>query len=65
MLVSNLEIQSAHVDQMIVDSVSTAENVNKGNRELKKALERPSMARYTFYAASSLCLFVVVWDFFI
>ncbi|CAK7264639.1 hypothetical protein SEPCBS119000_001100 [Sporothrix epigloea] len=65
MLVSNLELQSAPVDQMIADSVSTAENVDRGNRELKKALERPSMARYTFYAASSLCLFVVVWDFFI
>ncbi|CAK7225149.1 hypothetical protein SBRCBS47491_005793 [Sporothrix bragantina] len=65
MLVGNLEIQSAHVDQMIADSVSTAENVDKGNRELKKALDRPSTARYTFYAASGLCLFVVVWDFFI
>lgn len=65
MLVSNLEIQSAHVDQMVNDSVTTAENVDKGNRELKKALDRPSTARYTFYAASGLCLFVVVWDFFV
>ncbi|CAK7218289.1 hypothetical protein SCUCBS95973_003434 [Sporothrix curviconia] len=65
MLVGNLEVQSAHVDQMIADSVSTAENVDKGNRELKKALDRPSTARYTFYAASSLCLLVVVWDFFV
>ncbi|KAL1902320.1 hypothetical protein Sste5346_001296 [Sporothrix stenoceras] len=65
MLVGNLEIQSAHVDQMVADSVTTAENVAKGNRELKKALDRPSTARYTFYAASSLCLFVVVWDFFV
>ncbi|CAK7239468.1 MAG: hypothetical protein STHCBS139747_000899 [Sporothrix thermara] len=65
MLVGNLEIQSAHVDQMIADSISTAENVDKGNRELKKALDRPSTARYTFYAASGLCLFVIVWDFFV
>lgn len=65
MLVGNLEIQSAHVDQMVADSITTAENVAKGNRELKKALDRPSTARYTFYAASGLCLFVVVWDFFV
>ncbi|KJR87944.1 snare protein [Sporothrix schenckii 1099-18] len=65
MLVGNLEIQSAHVDQMVADSFTTAENVAKGNRELKKALDRPSTARYTFYAASGLCLFVVVWDFFV
>ncbi len=65
MLVSNLEIQSAHVDQMVADSVSTAENVTKGNRELKKALDRPSTARYTFFAAGGLCLFVIVWDFFV
>lgn len=65
MLVSNLELQAAHVDQMVVDSVNTAENVARGNVELKKALDRPSTARFTFYAASGLCLFVVVWDFFV
>lgn len=65
MLVGNLELQSAHVDQMVADSVNTAQNVARGNQELKKALDRPSAARYTFYAASGLCLFVVVWDFFV
>ena len=65
MLVSNLEIQSAHVDQMVQDSFNTADNVAKGNQELKKALDRPSTARYTFFAACSLSLFVVVWDFLI
>ncbi len=64
-LVSNLEVQSAHVEQMVADSFNTTENVEKGNKELKKALDRPSTARYTFYAASSLCLFMVVWDFFV
>lgn len=65
MLVGNLEVQAEHVDQMMTDSISTAENVARGNRELKKAAARPSTARYTFYAASGLCLFVVVWDFFV
>ncbi|EPE10725.1 snare protein syntaxin 18 ufe1 [Ophiostoma piceae UAMH 11346] len=65
MLVSNLEMQSAHVDQMVQDSFNTADNVAKGNQELKKALDRPSTARYTFFVACSLSLFVVVWDFLI
>ncbi len=64
LLVSNLEVQSAHVEQLVADSLHTAENVDKGNKELKKALKRPSTARYTFFAASGLCLFVIVWDFF-
>ncbi len=63
-LVENLEIQSANVEQLVADAFQTGENVEKGNKELKKALDRPSTARYTFYAASGLCLFVVVWDFF-
>ena len=64
-LVENLEIQAAHVGQLVTDSLNTTENVDKGNKELKKALDRPSTARYTFFAASGLCLFVIVWDFLI
>jgi len=53
------------VSQLVADSVNTTENVEKGNRELKKALDRPSTARYTFFAASGLCLFMIAWDFWI
>lgn len=61
----NLATQAAHVDQLVADSLNTAENLEKGNKELKKALDRPSTARYTFFAASGLCLFVIVWDLLI
>ena len=64
-MVENLEIQAVHVSQLVADSISTTENVDKGNKELKKALDRPSTARYTFMAASGLCLFMIVWDFLI
>jgi syntaxin 18 len=64
-LVDNLNIQAAHVDQLVADSLNTTENVEKGNQELKKALDRPSTARYTFFAAGGLCLFMVVWDLLI
>ncbi|ATY58292.1 syntaxin [Cordyceps militaris] len=65
MLVSNLAIQSAHIEQLVTDSLSTTENVGGGNKELKKASQRPSAARYTFFAASGLCAFLVLWDLII
>ncbi|OAA61526.1 syntaxin [Cordyceps fumosorosea ARSEF 2679] len=65
LLVNNLAIQSAHIEQLVADSLSTAENVGGGNKELKKAAQRPSTARYTFFAASGLCAFLVLWDLII
>ncbi|KAK8080885.1 hypothetical protein PG997_008703, partial [Apiospora hydei] len=43
-LVNNLATQSAHIDQLVTDSFNTAENVGRGNTQLKKATQRPSMA---------------------
>jgi syntaxin 18 len=65
LLVSNLATQSAHIEQLVSDSVSTADNVGGGNKELKKATQRASTARLTFFAASGLCAFLVLWDLFI
>jgi syntaxin 18 len=61
-LVTNLATQSAHIDQLVVDSFLTAENVGGGNKELKKATERKSTAKYVFYASCGLSLFLVIWD---
>ncbi|KAJ9148938.1 Snare-complex protein syntaxin-18 N-terminus-domain-containing protein [Pleurostoma richardsiae] len=65
MLVNNLTMQSAHIDQLVADSFNTTENVGGGNKQLKKATQRASPARYTFFAASGLCLFLIVWDLLI
>ena len=65
LLVNNLATKSAHIEQLVTDSFSTTENVGGGNKELKKAAERPSAARYTFFAASGLCAFLVIWDLII
>lgn len=62
LLVNNLATQSAHIEQLVTDSLSTTENVGGGNKELKRATQRPSTARYTFFAASGLCAFLIVWD---
>jgi syntaxin 18 len=61
-LAMNLETQSAHIDQLVQDSYMTTENVGSGNKELKKASERPSTARTVFWATSTFCAAVVVWD---
>ncbi|TVY71198.1 Syntaxin ufe1 [Lachnellula suecica] len=61
-LVSNLAVQSAHIDQLVADSFFTAENVGGGNKQLKRATERKSTAKYVFYASCSLSLFLVAWD---
>ncbi|KUI68645.1 Syntaxin UFE1 [Cytospora mali] len=66
MLAENLTMQSAHIDQLVADAERTEENVGGGNKELKKATQRKfSQARLTFYAASALCTFLVVWDLII
>jgi syntaxin 18 len=64
-LAMNLETQSAHIDQLVQDSYFTTEQVGSGNKQLKKASERPSTARMIFWATCALCTTLVVWDYFI
>lgn len=61
-LAQNLDIQSAHIQQLVTDSLNTTENVASGNKQLKKAMERRSVARDVFYATCGLCVTLVVWD---
>ena len=65
MLVSNLATQSVHIDRLVAESFETTEGIGKGNKELKKATARASPARYTFFAATGLCAFLVIWDLLI
>ena len=61
-LAQNLETQSAHIDQLVADSLYTTDNIGGGNKELKRATERKSTARMVFYASCGLSLFLIVWD---
>jgi len=61
-LVTNIELQSAQIEQLVQDSYYTTENVGRGNKELKKASERPSTARLLFHGTCAFCAFLVVWD---
>lgn len=64
-LANNLATQSAHIDQMVADSFYTTENIGGGNKELKKATERKSTAKYVFYVSCGLSLFLITWDLLI
>ena len=61
-LIDHLATQTDQIDILVEESHSTSENVEGGNKELKKATQRTSTARLTFWAASGLCTFLVVWD---
>jgi syntaxin 18 len=61
-LVNNLSVQSENINHLVADSFLTTENIGDGNKQLKKAAERKSTAKYVFYASCGLSLFLVVWD---
>ncbi|KAF1940419.1 syntaxin [Clathrospora elynae] len=64
-LANNLSIQSAHIDQLVEDSFNTTQNVGSGNKELKRATERGSLAQKVFWGTSALCTVLVLWDLFV
>ena len=59
---ANLQQQSEHIEQLVQDSYMTTENLGRGNRELKRASERRSTARMTFWGTVGFCGFLVAWD---
>ena len=61
-IMENLNVQNEMISHVVDDSLAMTDNVGGGNKELKKASERSSTAKYTFYASCGLCLFLVAWD---
>lgn len=64
-LAANLETQSAMIGDLVLESLETRDDVAGGNKELKRAAERKGPARWVFRASCGLCVFLVLWDFFI
>jgi t-SNARE complex subunit (syntaxin) len=64
-LANNLAIQSAHIDQLVADSLYTTENVGSGNKQLRRAAERSSPAKYVFYGSCLFSLFLIAYDLLI
>ena len=61
-LATNLAVQSAHIDQLFADSVSTSENMEAANKQLKDATKRGSSARWVFRFSLGFCAFLVFMD---
>lgn len=63
-LVSHLATQGELIEQLVSDAQGTGENVQRGNRELKRAGERwgRGMARGVFWGSVGICGGLVLWD---
>lgn len=64
-LATNLAYQNVHIDNLMQDSMQTEENLARGNKELRKASEKSSVARSAFMVTLVFSGVVFVWDWFI
>lgn len=61
-LVGHLTVQGEMIGQLVSDAERTDENVQRGNKELKRASERASTAKIMYHSTLWLCAGLVVWD---
>lgn len=61
-LVTHLSTQEDYIGQLVTDASTTHTNVGQGNKELKRAAEKRSMAQMVFWGTVGLCTWLVVWD---
>ncbi|KAF7886039.1 hypothetical protein EAF00_010142 [Botryotinia globosa] len=61
-LLNSVASQAEQIEILAEQSYQTTENVGGGNKELKRATERKSTAKYVFYASCGLGAFLILWD---
>lgn len=61
-LVGHLTVQGEMIGNLVADAERTDENVQRGNKELKRATERTSTAKIMYHSTLWLCAGLVVWD---
>ena len=64
-LATNLAHQNVHIDNLMQDSMTTEDNLARGNKQLKDAAAKSSIARSAFMATVMFSSVVFVWDWFI
>ncbi|MCJ1314795.1 hypothetical protein MMC15_000107 [Xylographa vitiligo] len=64
-LAANLETQSSMINDLVLESLETRDDITGGNKELKRAADRKGPARWVFRATCGLCVFLVLWDLII
>lgn len=61
-LVGHLTVQGEMIGGLVEDAQRTDENVSRGNKELKRAMERTSTAKIMYHTTLWICAGLVVWD---
>jgi hypothetical protein len=61
-LLGSLSVQAEQIGALVGDAEQTGEDLRRGNKELKRAGERGSVARGVFWGTVGICGFLVVWD---
>lgn len=61
-LVGHLTVQGEMIGNLVADAERTDENVQRGNKELKRATERTSTAKIMYHTTLWLCAGLVAWD---
>ncbi|CRG91390.1 hypothetical protein PISL3812_08438 [Talaromyces islandicus] len=61
-LVGHLSTQEEFISQLVTDASTTSQNVDRGNKELRRASERRSTAQMVFWGTVGLCTWLIVWD---
>ncbi|KAF7948010.1 hypothetical protein EAE96_009078 [Botrytis aclada] len=61
-LLNSVASQAEQIEILAEQSYQTTENVGGGNKQLKRATERKSTAKYVFYASCGLSAFLILWD---
>ncbi|KAK5936797.1 syntaxin ufe1 [Knufia obscura] len=58
----NLEVQGEMVSSLVVNAERTDENVQRGNKELKRATEKTRIPKILYHTTLYLCAGLIVWD---
>lgn len=61
-LIGHLGAQGEMIESLVTDAERTDENVQRGNKELKRATEKTRIPRILYHTTLYLCAGLIVWD---
>lgn len=61
-LIGHLGVQGEMIETLVTDAERTDENVQRGNKELKRATEKTRIPKVLYHTTLYLCAGLIVWD---
>ncbi|KAK5083294.1 hypothetical protein LTR70_008215 [Exophiala xenobiotica] len=61
-LIGHLGVQGEMIESLVTDAERTDENVQRGNKELKRATEKTRIPKVLYHTTLYLCAGLIVWD---